>query len=594
MIRATAEAGEAHPCMEFIAEAEQCPVCARSVQVQKSKRRNIVTFRSGVLNVREVRKKCSHNAAHPVLCSDELARLVKPHQRYAHDLVVHVGLARYVRGKQREEIRTELVRECGCTLSDGSISNLCDRFLVYFEALHLARVPELRRAMGEGYPLHLDATCEYGKGGLFVCMDGWRGWVLTATRIPSEHEDYLRPWVEKTVALFGDPIATVRDMGEGVGKAVAPLRARRIPDFICHYHFLGAVGKKLFEKPYRVLGNLLRQHKIQGDLRALLRELRRYRNSSPAPGRFGPGPIHEDLSVLLLWILEGEGKKTLLYPFSLPHLEFLHRCQQALRKAECWVPCPRTPATRRAIAYLTRLVNRIDRDARFNAVETRLEKGWQAFCALRDVLQLTNAELPNGDSRPHQIALPALEAERLEMIEQAAKEYETELRKQTVDTGNDDSTHPTPAHIILKYFKRYGKYLFGHPTLRDEDGSILAVVERTDNVPEHFFGAEKRKLRRRLGRAHLGRDLEDQPAQAALIANLQHPEYVRIVCGSLDHLPTAFAQLDDQALVRTTPLSRNNRNSELMRRLRILVKNETNSLHGDDKRLTINGVATEI
>jgi len=25
--------------------------------------------------------------------------------------------------------------------------------------------------------------------------------------------------------------------------------------------------------------------------------------------------------------------------------------------------------------------------------------------------------------------------------------------------------------------------------------------------PEHFFGAEKRKLRRRLGRAHLGRDL---------------------------------------------------------------------------------------
>ena len=42
------------------------------------------------------------------------------------------------------------------------------------------------------------------------------------TRIPSEHEDYLRPLLEKTAALFGDPIATVRDMGEGVGKAVAP------------------------------------------------------------------------------------------------------------------------------------------------------------------------------------------------------------------------------------------------------------------------------------------------------------------------------------------------------------------------------------
>ena len=374
--------------------------------------------------------------------------------------------------------------------------------------------------------------------------------------------------------------------------AVAPLRARGVPDFICHYHFLGAVGKQLFEKPYRVLGNLLRQHKIQGDLRALLRELRQYRGSSTFSGRFGPGPIHEDLPVLLLWILEGEGRKTLLYPFSLPHLELLHRCQQALRKAECWVPSPRTAATRRAIAHLTRLVNRMDRDTRFAVAETRLEKGWQAFCVLRDVLQLTNAELPNGDHRPHQITLPALEAERLKMIEEAAKEYETELREQTANTGNHDANHP--AHIILKYFKRYGKHLFGHPTLRDEDGTILAVVERTNNIPEHFFGAEKRKLRRRLGRAHLGRDLEDQPAQAALVANLQHPEYVRVVCGSLDHLPTAFAELDGQALEQTTALSRNNRDSALLRRVRILVKNETKTLPGDSKRLTINGASTEL
>ena len=89
---------------------------------------------------------------------------------------------------------------------------------------------------------------------------------------------------------------------------------------------------------------------------------------------------------------------------------------------------------------------------------------------------------------------------------------------------NDDSTDASPARIILKYFERYGKHLFGHPTLRDEDGTILAVVERTDYVPEHFFGAEKPKLRRRVDRAHWGRDLEDQPAQAALVANLQHPE----------------------------------------------------------------------
>ena len=57
----------------------------------------------------------------------------------------------------------------------------------------------------------------------------------------------------------------------------------------------------------------------------------------------------------------------------------------------------------------------------------------------------------------------------------------------------------------------------------------MAIVERTNNVIEHFFGDEKQRLRRRLGRANLGRDLEDQPAQTALAANLRHPDYVRVL-----------------------------------------------------------------
>jgi len=148
LVRATAEAGESFPCIEFVAEAEACPVCAGEVQIQKSKRRQIITFQAGVCTAKDVRKQCTRNPTHPIMGSEELARLVKPHQRYAYDLVVHVGLARYLRGKQREEIRAELYQERGVRLCEGSISNLCDRFLGYFEALHL------------------DATCEHGKGGL--------------------------------------------------------------------------------------------------------------------------------------------------------------------------------------------------------------------------------------------------------------------------------------------------------------------------------------------------------------------------------------------------------------------------------------------
>ena len=71
----------------------------------------------------------------------------------------------------------------------------------------------------------------------------------------------------------------------------------------------------------------------------------------------------------------------------------------------------------------------------------------------------------------------------------------------------------------------------------------MAVVERTNIPAEHFFSQAKREPRRPLGRAHLGLDLQDQPAKVALTANLHDPDYVRIVRGTLDGLPRAFAEL---------------------------------------------------
>jgi len=130
----------------------------------------------------------------------------------------------------------------------------------------------------------------------------------------------------------------------------------------------------------------------------------------------------------------------------------------------------------------------------------------------------------------------------------------------------------TPHAIILNYFHKYKAQLFGHPVTRDNDGTVIAVVERTNNVDEHFFGNEKQQLRRRVGRAHLGRDLEDQPAQAALAANLHHPDYVRILCGYLDHLHNAFADLHQQAFDLRTPLVRSNRDTAIQNRVRALLK----------------------
>ncbi len=258
--RATIINGNRLPQVDFIAEAVQCRHCGGSLRVQKSKKRIVSTIETGTIQVREIRKVCSQDSSHPVEISEALSQIVPSRQRYGCDLIVWIGMARYHRNLQRKEIRTELLLEQDIILSDGSISEVCDRFLLYFEALHVSYAPALRAAMEKGYPLHIDATNEYGKGGLFLCLDGWRGWVLHATKIATENAEELRPAIDLTTTLFGNPIAVVRDLGTAVAKSVDQLRQKNIPDLVCHYHFLGALGKKLFDADYSLLRKHLKQN----------------------------------------------------------------------------------------------------------------------------------------------------------------------------------------------------------------------------------------------------------------------------------------------------------------------------------------------
>ena len=123
--------------------------------------------------------------------------------------------------------------------------------------------------------------------------------------------------------------------------------------------------------------------------------------------------------------------------------------------------------------------------------------------------------------------------------------------------------------VVLRYLDRYRDQLFGHPVAHDESGRPVAIVERTNNPAEHFFAGGKRRLRRRLGHANLGRDMQDQPAQTALTANLLDPQYVQILCGTLEDLPRAFAELATSDVDWSgAALDRPRPDSQLQRRIR--------------------------
>jgi hypothetical protein len=88
VVRATTDDHQPLPCIDFVAEAEHCPVCGAGLHAQKSKRRLVVTVAAGAFMAREVRKRCRRDSTHPIMVSERLSRLVPPRRGYGYDLIV--------------------------------------------------------------------------------------------------------------------------------------------------------------------------------------------------------------------------------------------------------------------------------------------------------------------------------------------------------------------------------------------------------------------------------------------------------------------------------------------------------------------------
>ncbi|MCD5415550.1 hypothetical protein LR032_00320, partial [Candidatus Bipolaricaulota bacterium] len=108
-----------------------------------------------------------------------------PQRGVGYDVMVHVGRARYMDHRQREDIRRDLERAHGLRFSSGQVSWLSRLFVNYLARLHHACSEDLKVALtSEGvWPMHVDTAGENGRGTLFVVMADWRQWVLGAWKI---------------------------------------------------------------------------------------------------------------------------------------------------------------------------------------------------------------------------------------------------------------------------------------------------------------------------------------------------------------------------------------------------------------------------
>ena len=579
---------------------ETCPVCRQRMHVQKTVHRKGLTLSHGAFRVcetvRTCASECRHEGSRIVHRPATLAGLIPPGSVVGYDVMVHVGLQRFVHHQQRDEIRAGLQKEHGILLSSGEISDLGRRFLVYLEALHREKAPALRAAMEAdgGWPLHIDATGEDGRGTLLVAFSGWRRWVLGAWKVPTERADVILPRLDETAELFGFPCAIMRDLGRAVTEAAAQFISKLpspIPVLACHQHFLRDVGADLLREGHDKLRGLFRRIDVRKDIRAFVRKLgqcmgKRIHDARVDIRTWLDQSAH-DIAIpegaagiavvraLAQWILDfsAEGNNE-GFPFDLPYLDLYVRCLHIrwavagfLRKE------PADAKVKKFLARLQKILAPMDCDVPpFSKTALDLDKRARIFAELRTALRLVPDFTRCSDPTPADTLQTATE---FEDIRAGVTKLSARLKERRPERGPAKDVREA-IDIVLTHLDRHGQFLWGHAIATNQQTGQVRLVDRTNNILEGFFHGMKHGERRRSGRKILTQDFERLPAPAALAINLTRTDYVAILCGSVEQLPAAFAKLDDVNRSHSLPA----RTEEM-----ISAETETASMTLADKRL---------
>jgi hypothetical protein len=558
-------------------DSGSCPRCGGPMRVQKTIDRTGRTIQHGQFDACETVLVCAAGCRWPsgapvVGRAGCLEQCLPPRCTVGYDVMVFVGLQRFGHHRQREEIRQALLADHGLSISAGEVSELQHRFVSYLQRLHLERRDAIRQALAAdgGWPLHIDATGEDGRGTLLIAYAGWRRWVLGAWKIPTEHADAILPCLRAVAECFGWPVAVMRDLGRAMIRAVNAFvgegagAGARIRVLSCHQHFLADVGHDLLDQDYGELRERFRQSGVQTALRTLARDLGRRLGQDIGRARAGATtwleksqaghelPDGNDglavVRAVAQWVLDYRADgDDLGLPFDRPLLDLYTRGLQARRSADAFLRRPPgQPQVARAVLRLRDILDAVIGDARFSAVTSRLTYRAGLFDELRTALRLV--QKPAGRNAP--VPVERTRAERAVQdwrdVRQAVDALVADLRRRRPQRG--PAQHKRQAlDLVLRHLDQHGPTLWGHEiALPAEAGGGVRLVDRTNLVLEGFHHHLKHGERRRSGRKKLTQDLENLPAGAVLASNLQDRDYVEPLCGSLDRLPAAFAALDAQ------------------------------------------------
>ena len=512
----------------------------------KTKQRDVVTLHIGMFHAQETISICDR--CRRTYGSDDLRRLVAPSCNFGYDALVYVGQALFLRHRRSQEISDELAAQ-NVRISPREVDYLGKKFIVYLAIAHRQAAPSIKQAMRSngGYILHLDATCNGKEPFLMSGLDSITQIVLGNVKLPSEKADTIIPFLEQIKQSFGDPVASVHDMGTGIIKAVTEVFPN-MPDFICHFHFLRDVGKDLIGSEYDKIRNRLRKHGITTTLRAQARKLKQIIDDHPQLIEDFRSSVQNETASessieliptisaygLILWILDGKNQGGGYgFPFDRPHLVFTQRLCSAYAQLQeiKMIQLRGQWRDNRPLYKLSCELEPIFNDKILRRTLTQIEPKLQVFDQLRDAMRIapkSGSEGLNCDGADDDI----------QIIEGNVRQFRQQLMDDPMYANEDYQK-------MIDQIDKYGKKLFADPIAIDTpDGKVFIQPQRTNNIMERFFRDFKTGHRRKSGHNGMSRTLQTMLADTPLAKNLQNESYLKVLLNGRPTLEALFADID--------------------------------------------------
>lgn len=532
------------PIIRFAPQSAVC-ACGGQLRVQKSRRKNILLM-AGPFIAHETVAQCP--VCRRVAGSEALIRLVEPRCNVGYNILVYVGRAVFQRHRTGQEVRAELAAR-NVRLSLSEIDYLGRKFIGDLAVAHRRATPRIRRTMtmAGGYILHLDATQDGESPALMTGMDSLSQFVLANVKLPSEHATHIIPFLRQLAGDYGRPLACVRDMGSGIGKAIAEVFPG-VHDFVCHFHFLRDIGKDYLEPAYARLRKGLRSHAVSTRLHALAREMRlqlaRHGDRCEALARTikaADQPTNLELMPeaasysLALWALHGkQSGDGYGFPFDRPLLDFAQRLLELDRLMPQLLGLPwgdDTPLTDQTIFKVLARACFVAEDPEIRQAVTELKWRCRRFDLLRTAMRLAPVGGGNG-----------LNDEGTDEAMSTIRQGVNEFRRQLADDpalASDPLSRKMAAQI-----DKYNAKLFADPiSVATPNGPVTVYPQRTNNIMEQFFRALKRGHRRKTGNNSMQRTLQAMLADTPLVKNLKNSEYMKVLLDGKATLEELFADV---------------------------------------------------